>query len=61
MYKLINTYEDKEETVKMTFGDEITANDFVAKVEQFMLACGYHPNTVSDALNKDTSDSLIRQ
>jgi hypothetical protein len=60
MYTLIKTPHRTDRTdrndlmtIKITLPDDIGAVDLGSAFEAFMLACGYHPETVEGVFNQD--------
>lgn len=49
LYQLTRTDDDGTE-ISLAFPSDVTADEFLEHVRDFMLANGYHPSTVAEVL-----------
>ena len=60
MYKFIKTpnKDDRKDLVniKVSIVDDISGYDLADSFRAFMLACGFHPETVSDIFNEEVEN-----
>lgn len=49
----LTAHRPEASTITVTFPDHVSADQYVEEFKAFMLALGFHPDTVRNALNED--------